>query len=511
MNISIVVDHWARYQPEREALVCGDNRITYNELRQRVNKLANGLISLGLRPNDKVALLMDNCNQVMELQLALSKAGAWVVPLNFRYTAGQVRFFVQHSKAGFVVYHDYLEERLAEVDSGALAPGGLICLGGGKRSGRLDYEEIIASGSADEPENAADLADIQAIMYTSGSTGQPKGAMLSHGNWLWNAMGFNLVLSPQALRSAVVAVPMFHTAGLHCVALPVLLAGGRVVILPLRGGFQAADLAAAISREKVTYTYLAPEMWILLSRLPNAAEYDFSSLECCLGAGGLLPPKAHEKLARDFGVNVMMSYGLTEAAPIVMIATPEHKDRNPDTVGRPIFFPEVRLVDDRDADVPVGAAGECVIRGPNVCHGYYKADELNSEVMRGGWLHTGDILRRDDDGLYYFAGRKKDMIKSGGENIFAAEVEEVLNRNPKIMESAVIGVPHAKWGEGVMALIVVRQGESLSESEVVAYCKEAMAGYKRPQVIEMVKDIPKLATGKVDKVSIRKQYGALYR
>jgi acyl-CoA synthetase (AMP-forming)/AMP-acid ligase II len=455
-------------------------------------------------------MLMDNCNEIVELKYALSKVGAWMVPLNFRYDSNDLQFFIRHSDSTFVVYHDIFEDKVTGAVSGISELKDIICVGEGKKENRLAYEEIVQSGSEEEPQVEVGMNDIQAIMYTSGSTGEPKGAMISHGNWIWNAMGLNLVITSKALRIAVISIPMFHTAGLHCILFPTMFMGGKVVILPMRRGFNAANLAKVITDEKVTYTYMAPEMWTLLSQLPNIEGYDFSSMERGICAGGVLPFKTHDKLLKDIGLDVSTAYGLTEAGPIVIVATPEHKAKNPDTVGQPIFYPEIRLVDWRGKDVPVGEAGECVIRGPNVCQGYYKSPEVNKEYMKDGWAYTGDLLRMDKDKLYYFASRKKDMIKSGGENIFAAEVEDILNRHHKIMESAVIGVPHPKWGEGVKAIIVPKPDEILTETEVLEYCKTAMASYKKPQFIEFVKEIPKLATGKVDKVAVRKKYGALY-
>ena len=513
MNCSTIVDQWAKYEPDRTALVCGEKRLSYGELKKRVNRLANGLVSYGIQKNDKVALLLDNCNEMIELNFALSKIGAWMVPLNFRYNADELQFFIKHSDSTFVVYHDFWRDKLEWVDSSNINIKSLICVGcldKKKKDNRITYEEIIESGSTEEPGIEVQMDDIQAIMYTSGSTDKPKGALLSHGNWIWNAIGFNLFVSPKALRVGVVPIPMFHTAGLHCIALPVMLMGGKLVILPLRNGFSAANLAKAIIDEKVTYTYMAPEMWTLLSQLP-AEQYDFSSMECCIGAGGVLPIKVYEKLLKDFGLNVIMCYGLTEAGPLVSPATIEQKAKSPDTIGHPLFFPEVRLVDDQDMDVAIGEVGECIIKGPNVCHGYYKSPELNKQLIKNGWLHTGDLLRMDQDKLLYFSSRKKDMIKSGGENIYAAEVENILNRHPKISQCVVIGVPHPKWGEGVKAIIIPKPGETLTEAEVLDYCKGAMASYKKPQVIEFVKEIPMLATGKVDKVTIRKKYGALYK
>ena len=513
MNCATVLDYWADYQPDREAVICQSYRITYQALRSRVNQLAHGLLGLGVRKNDKIALLLDNSIEMVETNFALSKIGACMVPLNFRLRTEDIQFFVRHSEAVGLIYHDFLETQVvgeATVDLGLR----WICrVGEGNFGTHLSYENIMGNGAREKSPGLpdADMDDIQAIMYTSGSTGQPKGAMLTHGNWIWNAIGFNLILGADTLKVGAVAIPMFHTAGLHAIVFPVLFGGGTVVVLPLRHGFSPSDLASAIAGESVTYTYMAPEMWTMLAHDSQSQSYDFSSMQRCLSAGGVLPEKTHETLLRNVGLDVAKCYGLTEAGPLVTISTPTMQAANGDAVGQPVSFCDVRLVDDHDVDVSVGEVGECIIRGPNVCQGYFKAPEVTELYMKNGWAHTGDLLRMDRNHLYYFVSRKKDMIKSGGENIFATEVEEVLNHHPKISESAVIGVPHPKWGEGIKALIVVVKNEVLTETEVLDYCRLSLAGYKKPQFIEFVDAIPKLVTGKVDKVALRQRYGSLYQ
>ncbi|PSR23211.1 MAG: o-succinylbenzoate--CoA ligase [Sulfobacillus acidophilus] len=510
MNCATVLDYWANYQPNREAVICASRRITYHTLRFRVQKLVKGFVKLGVRKGDKVALLMDNSVEMLEINFALSTIGACMVPLNFRLRAEDIHFFARHSDAIGLIYHGFLEESIASLAVSDLGLRWICRVGQGSRDCLL-YEDLMSHDDAVlSLDVSGDMDDVQAIMYTSGSTGEPKGAMLTNGNWIWNAVGFNLILGAEALKVGVVAIPMFHTAGLHAIVFPVLFGGGTVIILPLRHGFNARDLAMAIAKESVTYTYMAPEMWTMLAQLPDSQAYDLSSMQRCLSAGGVLPVKTHDTLLSSYGLDVAKCYGLTEAGPLVTITTPAMQAINADTVGQPVSFCDVRLVDDEDRDVPVGEVGECIIRGPNVSQGYFKSPDVTRAYNKEGWAHTGDLLRMDENHLYYFVSRKKDMIKSGGENIFATEVEEVLNRHPKIAESAVIGVPHPKWGEGIKALIVVVGNDVLTADDVWEYCRVSMAGYKKPQFIEFVDAIPKLVTGKVDKVSLRRRYGSVY-
>ncbi len=508
MNIATVIERWADRYPDREALVCGDRRATYQELESRVEKAAGIVANLGIAKGDRVAILMDNSIEFLEVYFALTRLGIWCVPLNTRLTADELTYFLNHSEALGVVYDIAHEPAIRTCAGRCPALAHFISVGGCEWSTALDYdtamsgaEEVTSLGA-----NEADLDDVQAIMYTSGSTSQPKGAMLTNANWLWNAMVMSSTLSPENLRVNACAVPLFHTAGVQTNTFPTLSVGGKVVIIPTAGGFDAAVLARAIETEKVRFVYMAPTMWTAVSKLEDLDDYDFESLSLPLAAGGVVAGTTVRRLGEVLKEPLLYAYGLTEAAPLVSVLTREDALKYPGSVGKPVITVDVRVVDDSGRDVPVGEVGEIIVSGPNVFRGYFSNPDATSQGLRDSWLYTGDLGRFDDDRALYFVDRKKDMIKSGGQNVYAAEVEEVLTQHSNVMQAAVIGLPDEKWSEIVTAIIVLRTGNATSERELIEHCRSRMASYKKPQRMIFVEELPTLATGKVDKVSLRRIY-----
>ncbi|MDA8373779.1 MAG: AMP-binding protein, partial [Actinomycetota bacterium] len=356
-------------------------------------------------------------------------------------------------------------------------------------------------------EDEAGLDDVQAIMYTSGSTSQPKGAVLTNGNWLWNAMAMSSTLSAENLRINACAVPLFHTAGVQTNTFPTLVVGGKVVIIPTAGGFDAAVLARAIETEKVRFVYMAPTMWSAVAKLEDLDSYNFESLSLPLAAGGVVAGTTVRRLAEVLKEPLLYAYGLTEAAPLVSVLTRDDAPKYPGSVGKPAITVDVRIVDESGQDVPAGEVGEIIVRGPNVFRGYLNNPDATAQGLRDGWLYTGDLGRFDDDRALYFIDRKKDMIKSGGQNVYAAEVEEVLTQHSDVVQASVIGLPDEKWSEIVAAVVVLRPGSATGERELIEHCRARMASYKKPQRMIFVEELPTLATGKVDKVTLRRIYG----
>ncbi len=508
MNIATVIERWADRYPDREALVCGDRRATYQEFEQRVERAAGIVANLNIAKGDRVAMLMDNSIEFLEVYFALSRLGVWCVPLNTRLTTDELTYFLNHSQATGVVYDIAHEPAIRSCAPRCRALVHFISVGGWEWREALDYDTAAPAGGTATGlgANEADLDDVQAIMYTSGSTSQPKGAMLTNANWLWNAMVMNTTLSPENLRVNACAVPLFHTAGVQTNTFPTLSVGGKVVVIPTAGGFDAAVLARAIATEKVRFVYMAPTMWTAVSKLENLDNYDFESLSLPLASGGVVPGTTVRRLGEVLKEPLLYAYGLTEAAPLVSVLTRDDAMKYPGSVGKPVITVDVRIVDDDDREVPVGDVGEIIVSGPNVFRGYFNNPDATSQGLRDGWLHTGDLGRFDDDRALYFVDRKKDMIKSGGQNVYAAEVEEVLTQHSDVMQAAIIGLPDEKWSEVVTAIVVLRPGSATGQRELIEHCRARMASYKKPQRMIFVEELPTLATGKVDKVTLRRIY-----
>ena len=508
MNVATVIERWAERYPEREALVCGERRVTYGALDRRVATAASLMRHLGIGKGDRVALLMDNSIEFLEVYFALARLGAWCVPLNTRLTADELTFFLTHSAALVVVYDARYEGTVVRCAERCSGLAHFLAVGGRQWSQAVDYDALMESEKGDGRRGALEpgLDDVQAVMYTSGSTSQPKGALLTNGNWLWNAMAMISTLSAENLRVNACAVPLFHTAGVQTNTFPTLVEGGKVVIIPTAGGFDAAVLARAIEAERVRFVYMAPTMWSALAHLEGLDGYDFQSLSLPLAAGGVVAGTTVKRLAEVLREPLLYAYGLTEAAPLVSVLIREDALRYPGSVGKPAVTVEVRIVDDAGRELPIGEVGEIIVRGPNVFSGYLNNPEATAQGLRDGWHYTGDLGRLDSGRALYFVDRKKDMIKSGGQNIYAAEVEEVLTQHPDVVQAAVIGVPDEKWNEAVMAVVVLRPGSIAREEELIEHCRSRMASYKKPQRIALVEAMPTLATGKVDKVTLRRIY-----
>ena len=511
MNVATVITRWADRYPEREALVCGDRRVSYQTLERRIERAARLVDDLGVVKGDRVALLMDNSIEFLEVYFALTRLGAWCVPLNTRLTADELTYFLNHCEALAVVYDATYEPTIRGCAERCSALAHFVCVGGWRWERAVDYDRVMDAGDTGDDgahlgQESSGLDDIQAVMYTSGSTSQPKGAMLTNGNWLWNAMAMISTLSPENLAVNACAVPLFHTAGVQTNTFPTLVAGGKVVIIPTAGGFDAAVLARAIEVEKVRFVYMAPTMWAALAKLEDLDSYNFESLSLPLAAGGVVAGTTVKRLAEVLNEPLLYAYGLTEAAPLVSVLTRDDAPKHPGSVGKPVVTVDVRTVDDLSQDVAVGEVGEIIVRGPNVFSGYLNNPEATALGLRDGWLYTGDLGRFDNQRALYFVDRKKDMIKSGGQNVYAAEVEEVLTLHADVMQAAVIGVPDEKWSEAVTAVVVLRPGSTTGERELIEHCRARMASYKKPQRITFVEQMPTLATGKVDKVTVRRIY-----
>jgi len=496
----------ARLEPDKECLVCEDTRLTWSRLNERVNRLANGLASLGVRKDTKVAILALNCHKYIEAYYATAKLGAVAVPLNFRLSPEELTYVINHSDA---------EVLMAGRDLLGVAQEIMPTLEGVKArislddpaEGWTDYETLLEESSPAEPEVEVDEDDLCQLQYTGGTTGLPKGVMLTHRNYMTSVIGMGLANLFEPGDATLQVLPIFHTAWWpilvhHC-------AGGKGVIIKR---FDFDDILGLVQKEGVTHINMVPILFSWILDFPGLDSYDVSSIKYLSYAGAPMPADLMRRCIDKFGPIFQQGYGLTEAAPLVTMLMqedqsrlegPEELTRRISSAGRESLVTEVKLVDEEDREVEVGEIGEIAVRGKNIMKGYWKDPELTARALRGGWLHTGDLARADEYGFLYIVDRKHDMIITGGENVYPFEVEKVLYEHPAVLEAAVVGVRDDKWGERVVAAVALKQGTEASEDELIEFVRSRIAGYKTPKEIVFMESIPKTAIGKILRREVR--------
>jgi acyl-CoA synthetase (AMP-forming)/AMP-acid ligase II len=508
----------SRKFPGKEALIYGKTRFTYKQFNERINRLAHALMGLGIKKGSKVAILSINCNQFLEAYYALAKIGGVSVPLNFRLHSEELTYITNHSEAEAFITGEVFVDMAKGMQKDLPLVKNYISISDKPVEGMLHYEKWIARYPDDEPLILIDEDDPAFIMYTAGTTGRPKGAVITHKNEIvmWMLAGMYIFTEPgiHGYRrlwdyKSFAVPPIFHLAAFGFCQFNFF--AGATVVLP-EEVFDPAYIMKTIQDEKVNAILMVPAMANFLMLLPDLAEYDTTSIRIWLSGAAILPTETRKQIQKFFpNANIFDMFGQTEMSPVVTALLPSESKGRETSVGRVLPFIEMRIVDDNDKDVPVGAVGEAIYRGPTVMREYYKDPKATQEAMRGGWFHSGDLLKKDQDGYFYVVDRKKDMIISGGENIYPAEIEEVLYRHPKILECAVIGVFDEKWGESVKAVVVCRPGEKLTEKEVIEYCKSHLASYKKPRSVDFVDSLPRSTVGKVLKRVLREQYGKSVR
>ncbi len=510
MDVGEVLSITARKVPERTAILFEGNRFTYRELNGRVNRFAHSLLQLGLRKGEKVAALLFNSNHFVETYLGAAKVGGVFTPINFRFAPDEVQYILDHSDARFFVFGEEFSDLVERIRSELTKIDFFISVGSETTSSNLDFETLLRNSKEAEPNIGVSEKDICQLMYTSGTTGKPKGALITHGNILWNLFNTTLVREEREGEVSLVVGPLFHTAPLNNhLTIRIAMAGTSILIK----NFEPREMMEIIEKEKVNVISGAPTMFHLLLGLPSAERYDRSSVTKCTAGSSILPDETKARLLKFFPnvAGIYDVYGCTEASPSITGLKAKDSLRKRECVGPSLPFLEVRIVDDHDKDVLRGEVGELICRGPNVMKGYYKDRKATLEALRGGWLHTGDLARMDDEDFVYIVDRKKDMIISGGENIYPREIEEALYRHPSIQDAAVIGVPDQVWGESVKAVIVLKKGHMMKEEEVIEYCKKHLASYKKPKSVDFVGILPKTPSGKILKTVLKEKYSVRNR
>ena len=503
-----IVARNARRYPDEEVMIFGERRITCREMEERVNRLANAMLSTGIKTGDKVGVLLLNSAEVMEIYFAAAKIGAVNVPINVRLSPREISYIFDNSDTKIVFVGSGFLPIVEKIKNGLPLIETVVVVGGKGDGAYRDYEKALSSGSPIRPEVWLQDEQDAFIVYTSGTTGRAKGAVLTHKNLFYHSTALIAEANASRPRKPELAggrirslsiVPLFHVAGIST-TMKNLLAMDLTVIRD----FDPVGLLATIEKERITSLFLAPAMWIMVMSHPDFKKYDVSSLLRASYGAAPTPNSVKECIMNAFpNAGLMESFGQTEMSPSVVIMKSQDALRKEGSVGFPQFNVEVRVVDDDMNDVPVGAVGEAVYRGATMFKGYYKNVEANKEAFRGGWFHSGDLVRRDEEGFIYVVDRKKDMIVSGGENIYSAEVEEVLFSHPKVQEAAVIGIPDPKWGEAVKAFVVLRAGQEATAEEIIQFCEENLARFMRPKYVEFLPALPRNAAGKVMKFELR--------
>ncbi|WP_077212234.1 acyl-CoA synthetase [Bacillus dakarensis] len=494
----------AHIVPEREAFVYGDLRFTYKDFLDRASHLAGWLQSHGIAKNDKVGCLFKNGMPFVELYFGTSLCGGVFVPVNFRLVSKEIDYIVNQSDIKILFVEEEFIDRLTPIISKLSKVEMIVLVGCSDFDlgiGFVTYDSIYDTPVNFQQKELQD-DDAHAIIYTSGTTGKPKGAVLTHKNLYTN--GLNKLYHSNLRKDVrqIVSAPLFHVAALSQLVQNCLVKG----TIHLHRDFEPERILTTIQNERINSVGMVPAMWNFLFQVPNFQDYDVSSIMSCSMGGAICPLELKKRIMAVFeNAEILESFGQTEMSPATTYLTGEDSLRKTDSVGKPAINVRVRVVDDVMNDVPIGEIGEIVYQGPTTMKEYYKNPEATKEAFKGGWFHSGDLVRVDEEGFIYVVDRKKDMIISGGENIYPKEIEEILYRHTDILEASVIGVPDPDWGESVKACIVMKPDKQLTKEQVIEYCQRWLASYKKPKLVDFLDSLPRNGAGKVLKTVLRNE------
>jgi long-chain acyl-CoA synthetase len=486
VNLAANLRTSARRAPGHTALKLEETVLSYAALDEGSARVASLLRERGIEPGDRVALMLPNVPHFAVVYYGVHRAGAVVLPMNILFKRREIAFLLGDSQAKLLAAWDGFAEEaeLAAAETGAecviVAPG--------------EFEHLLAGVDPLDEISARDPSDTAVILYTSGTTGTPKGAELTHANLALNAEVSRQLFGLDSWSVILGSLPLFHSFGQTCTLNAALLAGASVTLLPR---FDAGKALEIIERDRVTVFMGVPTMYNALLNYPGRERFDVSSLQVCVSGGASLPVELLHGFEDAFGCAILEGYGLSETSPVASFNHPD-AERKPGSIGTPVEGVEMKLVDEAGGDVPLGEVGEILIRGHNVMKGYWRNPEATADAISAdGWLASGDLARMDEDGYFFIVDRKKDLIIRGGYNVYPREIEEVLYSHPAVREVAVVGVPHSELGEEVGAAVVLKPGAEATAEELRDFVKEQIAAYKYPRVVWFVEELPKTATGKI--------------
>jgi fatty-acyl-CoA synthase len=499
-GLGFTLSRRAQLNPNSTALIFREEQWTYAQLNQLTNRLAHGLHALGVNPGDRVGFLGLNHPRFFFTLFAAAKLDAIFVPLNFRLTGPELSFIIRDAGLHTLVYEEAFGSIVDSIRDDLSVREYVSAV---EQGGARGFDSLLHDQRDTDLDYPVAVSDVALIMYTSGTTGRPKGAMLTHGNVIWNNINALLADDATSQEITLVVAPLFHIGGLNVTPLLSLLKGATVVMEQM---FEPGMVLENIEKYRVTSMFGVPAMYLFMAQHPDFATRDLSSIRV-LSCGGAPVPEALIKVYAARGLPFNQGYGLTETAPFASFLPSSMAAEKLGSAGIAPFFTDVKVVDDDGHDVPDGERGEIVVRGPNVMKGYWNRPDDTAEVLVDGWFHTGDVGIRDADGYFFIVDRKKDMIISGGENVYPAEVEDALYRHPGVKEVAVIGVQHPRWGETVRAIVVPKDGVSLTEQDVIAFSEDKLARYKQPKSVVFTDVLPRNPAGKVLKFDLREKHG----
>jgi acyl-CoA synthetase (AMP-forming)/AMP-acid ligase II len=502
--------------PDKAAIVFEGQRYTFSQLNERVNRLANGLMKLGVKKGDRVALLQVNCNQCVETYFAVAKMGAIYLPLNFRAKEKEIDYMLNTAECETIIAGDRYIPIIKGIQPDVRCLKNIITIET-KQEGLLHYDDMIASSPADDVFTEIDDDDTTILMYTAGTTGFPKGVMLSHNSFSGYVLENVTPASPEIDESNILTVPLYHVAGIQ--AMMAAIYGGRTLVMERQ--FEPEEWMTLVETEKANRAMMVPTMLKQLLDHPNFKQHDLSSLRVITYGAAPMPLPVIRKALEEFpGVSFINAFGQTETASTItalgpedhaITGTPEEKEKKLQrlaSIGKPMSDVEMKVIDEDGNTLGVGEVGEILARGPRVMSGYWKDDEKTAKTIdKEGWVHTGDVGYVDEDGYYFLSGRSSDMIIRAGENISPEELENVIREHHKVEDVAVVGVPDETWGEEPRAVVIPKKGEKPTEEEIMEYCRQNLASFKRPRTVVFVDDLPRNPMGKLIKKEIREKYG----
>lgn len=507
MNVGQLLANTAARTPDQTATIFRDQKTSYAELDKRANQVANALMALGIQKGDRVGLYIHNLPLYVEAYYGILKAGATVVPMNVLYKTGEVAYIMRDSGAKALLTFGPFTQVAAEAKAEAPELQYLITAAPGAIPGTLSWAQTIGSAPDTPPNVSVSEDDVAVFSYTSGTTGRPKGAMLTHGNLLANIEQCSSLERIKVRPDDVVwlALPLFHIYGMNVGMNLTVMHGGAMMLVER---FEPVPTLEGIQKHGVSVIYGAPPMFLAWSQVPNIRDYNFSRVRYIASGAAALPVAVMSLFEELTGVPISEGYGLSESAPVLTTnaAGPYTK---PGTVGPTIPGVEIKIVDENDNELPRGQMGELIARGANVMKGYWNKPEATAETLRDGWLRTGDLAIEDDDGYFSIVDRKKDMIVVSGYNVYPREVEETLFRHPAVADAAVVQYPDPYQGESVMAFVVLKEGQSATGQELIDYCRSQIAVFKCPRRVEFTDALPKNNTGKVLRRELREKANAL--
>ena len=502
--------------PDKLAIVFEKKRYTFSQLNERANRLGNALTKLGVKKGDRVAMLQVNTNQCVETYFAVAKIGAVYVPLNFRGRGNELSYMLNSSEANTILAGERYLDLVNSIKPEVASLKNIISLDS-PHPGVLYYEDIIKSASPDEIFTEIGDDDMTILMYTAGTTSFPKGVMLPHNSFSVYVLENVTPADMESEESNILTVPLYHVAGIQ--AMMAAIYGGRTLVMERQ--FEPVEWMGLVETEKVSRAMMVPTMVKQLLDHPDFSKHNLSSLKVITYGAAPMPLEVIKKALEAFpGVNFINAFGQTETASTIttlgpedhnITGTPEEKEKKLkrlSSIGRPMSDIEMKVIDEEGKDLPVGAVGEIVARGPRVMSGYWKDKEKTDKTIdKEGWVHTGDMGYKDEAGYYFLSGRTTDMLKRAGEWISPEEVEAVLRTFHKVDDVAIIGVPDPEWGEVPLCVCVPKEGLACTPEEIMEYCRTNLASFKRPRSVVFVKELPRNPMGKVLKRVLRDQYG----